>query len=1092
MVRFNGLLDKEPHADGIPLPAGTRVIGLLNINKPDCYDGADFYSRFDKVERCPLEPDAMQSKSLFIDAALAEEPTVIELFHAADWEERLFGRWILNGNQLVFQNGLLDEAMKKKHPIEIKHGLWDSETFRRKINRALRLHDIQLITPPEREPYNWDALRGKAPKTTGRTLLLNPTRFSSFFEQNKVSRGRLNRCPGLLEQARLEGVQAITLAIRRSCDEHQLAMILNECKAQGLAVDILRSPGVRLPWAPSLSVDVLPKPLSDALPKADVVITTNDMDATLQTVNETGDYIVIDVSECEASDLFTHVSGALNESTLRFEFHEKTVAIARLLAENKKVILKGVFSDTLSDELTLILHDRKGLLKQGQLLVVTTNGEPFSHHPFQRRHDVGLEDKKRLMGDDLDSNESLVHCQTRARFKDQDPWVGMRTLTPTVMSDTFDVTQSNVKAAAFHAARKQAVEAVLAASPYAFITGLSGVGKSTFVDKTLKNAPNTHFFHGEDAITTWALDKSKKRKILFIDEANMSTRQWSEFEGLFNTPPTILIQGTLHKLTAEHKVVFAGNPVSYGDERTLAPLFERHGGAVLFEPLSLDVVYEDILKPISEEPNIAAPILAVYQFLSEFATTDVLITPRELQMMALLTVSYAKRHPAQNDLYQIAQHYSYQLARNLVPAEQLAVFDERFKPQMPLVQNDVAGTCNYLITPSRQAIAQQLRDCLHLREFKRHSTKNDVLQYGGLGGLTLEGEPGIGKSELVIQILRNEGYIEQKFHAQSPSQTVFRILKQWFADLCAFVLGGVTPRKDEKHFYRMPVSMAPEEKEALLLQAFHEGAVVIIDEINSSPMMERLLNALLMGKTLDNERPLKPGFFIVGTQNPVTMAGRRAASSALMHRTTTCVLSDYDAAEMNDILVKKGVNKADAESMVRAYLLQRQYAISNQCSPVPCFRDLLRVANNTLVPQLKKDTPCFNDFVRAFQDVFKESNSSGIGEMKVQLQALQHDKQLTSSEKIAHAEGFMQHIAQQRLQHRTTFFSAFGKGRSPDADSWYQLCANGVDLRAIMRPDTPVGLPPVYAVWQSKMGVVAAEEERLLGGFPSNGLGKNG
>src|SRR3989338_5997055 len=92
-----------------------------------------------------------------------------------------------------------------------------------------------------------------------------------------------------------------------------------------------------------------------------------------------------------------------------------------------------------------------------------------------------------------------------------------------------------------------------------------------------------------------------------------------------------------------------------------------------------------------------------------------------------------------------------------------------------------------------------------------------------------------------------------------------------------------TPAKTELPFYRMPVNFSLEKKQELLLKAFREGAVVVIDEINSSPMMESLLNDLLMGKMpddpsitiADGKRVNKPGFLVIGTQNPITMEGRR-------------------------------------------------------------------------------------------------------------------------------------------------------------------------------------------------------------------------
>ena len=112
--------------------------------------------------------------------------------------------------------------------------------------------------------------------------------------------------------------------------------------------------------------------------------------------------------------------------------------------------------------------------------------------------------------------------------------------------------------------------------------------------------------------------------------------------------------------------------------------------------------------------------------------------------------------------------------------------------------------------------------------------------------------------------------------------------------------------------------MEADEKRKLLLKAFDEGSVVIIDEINSSPMMERLLNDLLMGKTPEGKEPNNPGFMVIGTQNPVTMAGRRAPSTALKRRLITTVLPDYPEEELIEVLVHKGLSPVHAKAMIEA------------------------------------------------------------------------------------------------------------------------------------------------------------------------------
>ena len=203
-----------------------------------------------------------------------------------------------------------------------------------------------------------------------------------------------------------------------------------------------------------------------------------------------------------------------------------------------------------------------------------------------------------------------------------------------------------------------------------YLTGPTAVGKSTFVEKDLTTQPDVIPYFGEVQMEAWAKDQTPGTKYLFIDEENITTRQWSEMEGLLNKPPGILIKNIFYPLSSSHKVIFAGNPLSYGGERKLSPLFERHGNAVLFEPLSCEFIYEKMLKPVfassrlqSHALALATPLLAAYQFIVQQSQNEVLISPREVQMMALLVASYAERHPDANadECLLAAQHYAYRL-----------------------------------------------------------------------------------------------------------------------------------------------------------------------------------------------------------------------------------------------------------------------------------------------------------------------------------------------------------------------------------------------------------------------------------------------
>ena len=111
--------------------------------------------------------------------------------------------------------------------------------------------------------------------------------------------------------------------------------------------------------------------------------------------------------------------------------------------------------------------------------------------------------------------------------------------------------------------------------------------------------------------------------------------------------------------------------------------------------------------------------------------------------------------------------------------------------------------------------------------------------------------------------------------------------------------------------------------------------------------MESLLNSLLIGKTPDGKLAKKPGFMLIGTQNPTTMAGRRETSEALLHRMNYQELLHYPETEMIMMLQKMGLSLPHAEEMVDQYNEKRETNIAL------CFRDLMRVADDVLTGKIR-------------------------------------------------------------------------------------------------------------------------------------------
>lgn len=978
--RLNSLLDDKRYADGTVLPKDSLIIGLMNANKLGCYQGSDFYSRFDRIENCPLNQDQLKLKALPVKEATDEKSVKINLFHSSDWQERLLGRWELNNNQLNFIQGELEQALASGLPIVIENGPWDSEAFQLFWHQAFlhqRIdHSGRVIELPstldirKSEGYNWSILTTDIQWDRvfyNEGEVLTSDNLSSFFKRYVCDKEnqRLLCLPGVIASHPLKDLH---LNVTRFLNEDEWAMIMQACQMHNKTLHLHCAPSLKLPKAleEQLNTEEAPwsAPWNGLLNETKTtIIASTDVDSTVRhIIAEDEEWQVIEISECEASHLLDRIEGKIKKDEitgeLQFIFDQFDCVLKQCLEKRRPVILKGKFSSNLVDGLSKLLLDRQGNLSLSHLVIVSADQESFSFLP-QQIHQVDgltkkdvlkksnfLESEINFLDENMLKNESLSKLEARLKYRRRHletmtnvqatdgAWQGMHNLPSSVYSAcTFNEIESEAISEEFILNRLEGVNNILESEPFIFLTGLTGVGKSTFVEEYLNQAGNI-LYQGESRLKEWAKDKSSNRKILFIDEANLSQRQWSEFEGLFNpNRPGIVIDGEYHDLDSNHKVVFAGNPLSYGDARSLAPFFARHGNALIFDPLPQEFIYEKVLKPVFENTGletqagkICGYFLNVYQFLCQHSKNEVLISPRELQMMALMVVAYQQQNPDQ-DVFHSAQYFAYHVASNLVPSNYQSLFlKEVFNDQIPTglarsLSSKSSKELDFLITPSREGICQYLEDLLSLRNYRRAFANNDTQSYGGLGGIILEGDSGIGKSKIVSSVLRQSGYKKIKWSSKS--------------------LSNPTP---ENAYYCIPSNMQPSEKERLLLKAFDEGSIVVIDEINSSPLMERLLNSLLMGKTAEGKRPNRPGFMVFATQNPASQFnGRREASTALKRRLTTIDVPSFPREEMVQILIDKQIEKNEATYMVEALLNNQQKAEREHLTPKPTFRDLLRL-----------------------------------------------------------------------------------------------------------------------------------------------------
>lgn len=988
LTRFRALFgDNERAADGVSLSDSVLVRGFINQNNPLASELTDLISDC-KREFCPIADELIIQYLPPIPKAAQDTDagyTPINLYKSPEWRRLLMGRWIYHDESLVYEEGALAKALAEGARIEIQNGLWDDEDFCHFWRQQSQERPIELL---QSNGYNWGSLTGNIATIHQGVLpsatVLNRGYLNRFYRNYKFEQGLPVLTSGLIEQ---NANQTLAINLTSALTEDEWASLLDACQKYHVLLEIHLSPGVALPEpmrtgkvkeAASVAAAASISDLHfaeeawvyDSAITSAVVSSTDPSSTIAQIIAADSDWVVIDISECTPADLFrpidrTPIAGS---NPPRYLFSEKP----SVLDLNRKVLLTGTFSQALVDELApLVIAQQNATNASGSLILVGSDLSAFNYCPVFS-HQVTADEKALLLPEATHTalrpyleKESLNRLKARAVFLQREgqgvscdaALTGLKFLDArTLHLGPPNLEGSEDAANTLTQERRRAIATQLALSPMIFLAGLSGTGKSTFVVNELCQSGESLYL-GEESIERWARDGSPGRKYLFIDEANLSARSWSEFEGIFNNPPTLFINGVLHNLSPDHKVIFAGNPLSDGAGRSLAPLFEEHVNTLVFTPLSHAFIYEKILKPVFSnssleglEQRISNYILKVYQFLCSCSTTNVLISPRELQMIALLIRNEFIRGNDLGRLDEYTRMTAYHIAAPLVPINKREGFDAEFKPTLS-APKEPSVTGSFVFTPSRQDIQSKINSFLALHEHRWTLTEaNEAIKFGGLGGLLLEGASGSAASELVIATLVARGY--QEVHETSRSVV------------------------SERSFYRVTENMSFAKRRDIFIRAFNEGAVVVIDEMNRAPMMERFMNKLLMGEHPDGGvtlRPDKPGFMIIATQSPITSSGVDKASTPLLRRLSLIDVPEYTPDELSIILHFKGVPDPEVAPMIEAYLKQRHHALSHHLSPVPTAKHLFKLAD-AFRPHLTldEDEDCKEDEDSENEDVFHD------------------------------------------------------------------------------------------------------------------------
>ncbi len=433
------------------------------------------------------------------------------------------------------------------------------------------------------------------------------------------------------------------------------------------------------------------------------------------------------------------------------------------------------------------------------------------------------------------------------------------------------------------------------------LKGPPGVGKTHTIRAVLNitdDVTEAQIYEGEKGIIAWL---EKGDKILLLDEANLAVPgTWDFLAGVQRGDKTLYYQGKAYDRKPQHqKIIATINPENY-PKREYHRILQHQAETVRFDMPENNFLEKHVLghllSPFNlNESRLTQGMLRAYQFIRDANPTYV-FSNRDLASLALRFAAICDNEKdPDKQLIALWRACVGEFAGTLIDPDVRARFTSRvaneFKIDHTLIPQQtefIVLTEKCKIHPEKAAFIESLEQDLLLRNqlIKTSGITSQINSTDYKCGILIEGDAGLGKSTLLQGLLEKNGFSQ---HAEDSQKRYY-----------------VISAGDEKNVTQ------------LLLKAFHEGAAVILDEINLDESLEKLLNQLLSGVDLEGKTADKSGFMIFASQNPSYFAGRQSVSQAMRNRMHMVYMDAYSKPALIDIA--KTANIAEPEAFVDAFL----------------------------------------------------------------------------------------------------------------------------------------------------------------------------
>lgn len=934
-----------------------------------------------EVPSVTLTEEASVSAASEAKGSISSDDLIIEGYDLANWEQPLLGHWALEGDTLSWQTGVLQRALEscsyEPSRILFKNFPSDDSSFllfvkRLQMLRQVQLGNQQLLFIPDKTRVA--LTQGYVLEASLQTIaisyeppvvecfLLSQANYHTLFHcyHHDSESGYLTLTAGALVQAARQPFHIYVLETLTSGQWQKLA---DEANHYEVTVMVYLAPKVAHPYLRSeVSADLTAtsRDVSAAISGYQIII-SNEVDFLLESISY--DYH-LDVSALTKADLFDNLILRAERPVGQFLFDKQPSWLLKQLSDGKKVVLSGQVEPSLYQALmALFLAMEQGRYKvKGELLLLAEHERPYHGCQQLSRQIITPQVKRaaliarlqtvadRFTKDPLSKatvwlNELNDEALTSTRWitlkrslnfiltfnmDAEDNWHGLgRIDTPHIghllpqlpgqMAETYLLAVRQA-ASAFIQQRNQAIQRALHHLPLVTLTGATGVGKSTHVQSELPKL-GLKVYIGMKALKLFLTESVYEQKVLFLDEANLGDDCYAIFESMLNRHnPGVLYQGEFYPTTPQtHAVIFACNPQSYGGERVLPMLLQRHGNTVHFEPLSQAFLLTTVIRPLLASAHlplrlqleIGAIILSYYQHIVGWDSQHILISPRELAHVAL-NISRALIHndnhysagtenldESDDTLKSLCHYHCYHFFYQNLPLYLQSRFSKTFPEPMDHQAMLPYFNNGFTLVGTHFRCARVLHEALLLRQFRRYEpTLSNAERRRGMHGIVLEGNPGMGKSALIQAMLNAHQYMPYQLNDSASASA----------------------QVQNDGYLCIAANLALSQKLSLLKAAFEKGLVVIMEELNSSPLMEERLNAYLCGYDESGTVAPVPGFFLIASQNPTQLGGRFELTNALKRRLIQVQLPNHTESDLISLLQDKGLEGPLAKVFASGFL----------------------------------------------------------------------------------------------------------------------------------------------------------------------------